>query len=408
VTAAHRPSGQRLPNDASASGAGPVGAGRSPIGALRTVLSPPAPGSATGYFHAIDLLRGIAALSILFWHYVHFYMVGTVVRGYDPTRNPFYDQLWLLYDHGGNAVQLFWLISGFTFAVVYTQRQATTRTFVIHRFARLYPLQLVTLCVVAALQIASVRLLGHGWIYADNDLPHFVDQLLMTDGWGPTIRFSFNGPTWTVSVELLVYALFWVLLTRLFARGALFPLVIAVASLGLSRLGPFQHILQGGFFFFVGCALYPVFLACRGWRAAMALTVGLPLAAAAVVLERWHAVGAVSMLVLVSAVLGAAFVNVERLPAMARRVCRWVGDNTYGIYLWHVPVQITILTGASLLALPRTIFLSPAFLIGFVAVTVGLARTSFLLIERPSRSFLNARFSRPGPGAQADVAARRP
>ncbi|MGI4730535.1 MAG: acyltransferase family protein [Janthinobacterium lividum] len=364
--------------------------------ALRIVLSPPSPNPA-GYFYAIDLLRGTAALSILFWHYVHFFMVGSVAHSYDPARNPFFDQFWLFYEYGGNAVQLFWLISGFTFAAVYVGRQVRTRTFVAHRFARLYPLHFITLCVIATLQIASMRLLGHSSIYDNNDLPHFIDQLFMTDGWGPTIRFSFNGPTWTVSVELLVYALFWYLLPRLFRLGSLFPMLIAAVSLGLSRLGPFQHILEGGFFFFQGCALFPLFLACRGWRAAMVTTVAVPFVAAMLVLAKWHAIGLASMLLLVSLVLCTAFVDLERGPPAARRLCKWIGDNTYGVYLWHVPVQVTILIVVGTYGVSRAVFLTPAFFICYVLGMVGFARTSFLLIERPCRTFLNARLFRPEP-----------
>lgn len=58
-------------------------------------------------FYFIDLLRGFAALSILFWHYQHFYYIkasqSTLI---DKSIQPFYKQLSLFYEHGGEAVQL--------------------------------------------------------------------------------------------------------------------------------------------------------------------------------------------------------------------------------------------------------------------------------------------------------------
>lgn len=352
-----------------------------------------------GYFYAVDLLRGSAALAILFWHYTHFFTLGTRNLPHATRDDPLYGPFWLLYDHGGNAVQLFWIISGFTFSSVYTRRVVSTRVFAAHRFARLYPLHLLTLLCVAGLQIASGKLLGHPSIYADNDLPHFVDQLLLTSGWGPTIRFSFNGPIWTVSVELLIYGLFWLLLPRLFVAGLVVPMLLAVVSLALSRYGPFAHILQGGFFFFAGCGLYPVFLACRGRRWASLAAAGVPLAAALALFIRWHAVGPGSALLCMGLLLGAAFVDAERLRPRARRVMKWLGDNTYGTYLWHVPVQILVLIVVEHGGWSRSLFLRPAFLVAYLATVIVLARVSFLLFEHPWRERLNARLAPRAPVA---------
>ena len=73
---------------------------------------------------------------------------------------------------------------------------------------------------------------------------------------------------------------------------------------------------------------------------------------------------------------------------------KWVGDNTYGMYLWHVPVQIAIILFFARFAVPSDVYLSPWFLISYLALVIGLARLSFVFFERPFRSFLNGRFSR--------------
>ena len=67
---------------------------------------------------------------------------------------------------------------------------------------------------------------------------------------------------------------------------------------------------------------------------------------------------------------------------------RWIGDNTYGTYLWHVPLQIGILTILDHFAISRSIALSPAFFVGFMALVIALARVSFLYFERPARGKL--------------------
>jgi peptidoglycan/LPS O-acetylase OafA/YrhL len=339
------------------------------------------------YFYGVDLIRGLAALSIIFWHYHHFFTAS-----YPTSKFPAYGALWLLYDHGGNAVQLFWLISGFTFSSVYTRRKSSTRGFAVHRFARLYPLHLLTLLVVAGLQALSLSVTGHFFIYQDNDLVHFIDQLLLTPGWGTTIRFSFNGPIWTVSVEILIYAVFWVLLPILFSRGLLIPIAIAAVSLALSRFGPAAHILQGGFYFFTGCALLPVFVAYGSARWLMAGLALLPLTLAFAVFAELHSVGIGSILLCAALLLGASQIKVKKGTRSASFM-KWMGDNTYGTYLWHVPVQIAILMIVTRFGVPQEIFLRPGFLLFFLLLVIVLSRLSFVCYERPLRSYLSRRLA---------------
>lgn len=132
----------------------------------------------------------------------------------------------ILYQHGHFAVQFFWLISGFVFATVYENSAATTRQFFIARFARLYPLHLITLVIVAILQAISIRTTGHSLIYENNDLWHLMLNLAFISAWGLERGYSFNGPIWSVSIELLVYALFWTFRRPLFRWGLVGPALL--------------------------------------------------------------------------------------------------------------------------------------------------------------------------------------
>ena len=75
---------------------------------------------------------------------------------------PFYSILFPIYRNGGYAVQMFWTISGFIFFWRYAGRinDKTMKhyEYFILRFSRLYPLHIVTLVAVAALQLAYFRL----------------------------------------------------------------------------------------------------------------------------------------------------------------------------------------------------------------------------------------------------------
>src|SRR6185312_10359464 len=151
----------------------------------------------------------------------------------DVRRQPLYSLLWPLYGHGNHAVMLFWVISGFVFSAVYVGTRPTVRGFFIQRFSRLYPLHFLTLVAMAALQAWSYRALGHFQIHGSNDLRHFVLDLLFVSGWNYRGGVAFNFPIWSVSTEIIIYWVFFLLLPVLFRRGFLGPAAAAVLFFAL-------------------------------------------------------------------------------------------------------------------------------------------------------------------------------
>jgi peptidoglycan/LPS O-acetylase OafA/YrhL len=119
-------------------------------------------------FFWVDVLRGVAALVIVVFHYHHFYLADAFDRAGVPALEsfPYAAVLAPLYSAvAAKAVEVFWLISGFVFAHVYMRRPVTGWNFFVARFARLYPLHFATLLYVAALQIWSLQGAGHWQIY---------------------------------------------------------------------------------------------------------------------------------------------------------------------------------------------------------------------------------------------------
>lgn len=168
-------------------------------------------GEPVEYYSAVDFLRGMGALTILVWHYHHFYFEKAYFGptngspSWDFARQPFYELLFIPYHWGMWAVQFFWMLSGFVFAFVYLQKEMSAKSFFIFRFSRLYPLHFISLLVIATLQYISLYLLGSFQILEINDLYHFVLNLFFAQHWGLQEGYSFNSPSWSVSVEELVY-----------------------------------------------------------------------------------------------------------------------------------------------------------------------------------------------------------
>ncbi len=131
---------------------------------------------------SLDALRGIAALSIVFWHWQHFFALdGDWQEGWSRDQEPLFWLFKPLYLQGWAAVDLFFVLSGFVFFWLYGEAIREKRVgawrFALLRLSRLYPLHLVLLILVAAMQYAFWQQNGAFFVYQANDAPHFLAQL---------------------------------------------------------------------------------------------------------------------------------------------------------------------------------------------------------------------------------------
>lgn len=363
------------------------------------LLRQPQP-SPIGHLYVIDLARGLAAFSVLFWHYQQFFYLTPGVHPLSPevaASQPGHAALWLLYDYGYFAVQFFWLLSGFVFAAVYVSRKTATREFVVNRLARLYPLHFLTLCVIAVLQWYSMKISGQFQIIPFNDVYHFVLNIFFASFWGIQKGYSFNGPIWSVSVEVLVYGLFWATLPFLFRRGIVGPLLLAaVAWVAAYRFAGHLHLLRECvFYFFTGTAIYLVFASARNRPAILFSIAGiLAIVGLATLWNSPSEPAPIAVPSLLTAVLFACCgLEAISFGEHAKRA-RWIGDSTYGIYLWHVPLQVAVVTYFGQHPAARSALTQPWFLVAFLVTVVALARLSFVFFEDPARKWLK-QFAKP-------------
>jgi peptidoglycan/LPS O-acetylase OafA/YrhL len=157
-------------------------------------------------------LRFFAALIVMTWHCAQ-------------TR-----ALAATFSLGYAGVAFFFLLSGFILTYTYHDafrcglRWEAVRAFYAARFARVYPLHLVTIPIAVACMAAFG---GHGlWdaAGAQTRLQTLAAQAALVQSWIPlqTFYFGGNGPSWSISVEAFFYALFPLLaygLLRVFGRA---------------------------------------------------------------------------------------------------------------------------------------------------------------------------------------------
>lgn len=169
--------------------------------------------------YALDVSRGVAALSVVIWHWQHFaYQGGALTKGFEQNTMPLFSLLQLFYEMGHAGVQYFFLLSGFVFFWLYKKpirnREILPTTFFLQRFSRLYPLHFVTLLVVALLQLLFISHEGNFFVYPFNDINNFILHLGFANAWSSSSVMSFNAPAWSVSIEVLLYCLFFPIVLR--------------------------------------------------------------------------------------------------------------------------------------------------------------------------------------------------
>jgi peptidoglycan/LPS O-acetylase OafA/YrhL len=354
-----------------------------------------------GRFYLVDILRGAASLAVVVWHYQHFFMIAPQQLPSDFTRDvqPLYFFLERFYLYGFNAVQLFFVLSGFVFFSQYLNeirsRQVGAWKFFVLRFSRLYPLQFVTLVFVASLQFVSQNIDGSFIVYSCNDFYHFVLNLFFASRWGLETCASFNAPTWSVSVEVLLYISFF-----LFALIAPRTLSMRIALMFLCVcVGVFFKKYASGSWseigfaiacFYVGGAVFllldlSVNAGCRPVHILIA-AIGAQLAAFAIfaITPRFH------NLLLYGIIFPGAIMVLAAAQYCQFQIgkgARVLGDISYSTYLTHFPIQLTLLLAAKAGLVNIDYHTRSAFLM-FLALLIAVSVPIYYWFERPAQNYL--------------------
>jgi len=338
----------------------------------------------------LEALRFLAAFAVLIFHYRHFASVADTPVDLIKNQLPLYALLRPFYLIGWYGVWVFWCISGFIFFWKYrdaiSDRSMPGRTFLVYRLSRLYPLHIVTFLVVALLQAVYFRWHGYFLVYQANDLKHFLLQIFMASDWIDPKGKSFNGPIWSISVEILVYIVFFLML-RFVTRSAWLNVVVIALSFNVS--GQFATCLA---FFYAG-GLAAIF---RQSLTSTRLTAALERAAWCVVIvipaSIWtfglqSAIVDWVLLLPYTPILLFCLACRIALPAPAARLLEAAGNMTYSSYLLHFPIQLLIALGFTMSGSPIP-FYDGWFFTAFVGATLLAAWLSYRYFEAPAQALL--------------------
>src|SRR5689334_18171621 len=323
---------------------------------------------------------------------------------------PFFWLLKPLYIQGWAAVDLFFVLSGFVFFWLYSESLRDGRVrlgaFALMRFSRLYPLQVLTLIVVALLQSLYFARVGRFFIYQDNVWQHFILHLGLVQNWWPNMPQSFDGPSWSVSIEVLLYLVFFAG-CRLGVRAGWRTLLLAIAAAPLMWVD--EHISRGMIGFFMGGVAYALWDHARSRPSAVLLarlTATLSLIGWAILLlllyrqSPWLAGGELNVgflyafdyLLCPLTVLSLALY--ESVSARRFKRLAFLGDISYSTYMLHFPLQLLVVLLALRFGLAPAFFMQGWVMLAFLAVLIALAALTYLFFEKPMQDLLRGRSRR--------------
>lgn len=174
---------------------------------------------------ALTGLRGVAALWVLAFH-------AFACRGY-------FGPLDLLDSAGYLGVDVFFILSGFVLSFNYSRVAVSYGVFLRKRLARIYPAYAFVLLVML-LAVAAATNSGLPLPDSMFTTRGFVESLLLVQAWHGTLRFVWNGPSWSVSAEWAAYLLFpviaWVAVRLKSPRHLLLGLALCFAALYVAPL----------------------------------------------------------------------------------------------------------------------------------------------------------------------------
>ncbi|UVK39173.1 acyltransferase [Mesorhizobium sp. AR10] len=340
----------------------------------------------------LDALRGVAAISVMLYHFSPFITDGKVLPS------------------SYLAVDLFFLLSGFVIAHAYDRKIETGMgfgTFLLIRLIRLYPLYL------AGTLLGFFYLLIKNRLMPAEYLPLSDIAVMLTTGmfFIPLVSsayhtiFPLNPASWSLFFELLVniayFLLFFVLSKRVLASliaGSLVLLVVAAALAGTLDFGMTGQTIISGlprvcFSFFLGVLLCRSIGLYRGklgfLQTGYWIEISIVLTLVAFAIAPGGAMRPIYDLICIVLLFPIMVVVGALAPTHPRcsKLYSWLGRISYPIYIIHTPL-LMIIAGAGKAVSIDPFANHPWFGIVMAIAVIVIGDIGTRIFDEPVRRFL--------------------
>ena len=179
----------------------------------------------------LTFTRFFAAISIVIFHY------GNNIF-------PFYSEpVDFLFKQANIGVSYFFILSGFVMIIAYKERgEIEYVDFVKRRFARIYPVYALAILVLLIYYILILKSFGYKSV---------ILNLTLLQSWVPGFALSFNTPGWSLAVEMFFYISFPFLFNHFYNKYSLKSLLVPIIL--------FFFISQLAFLFLTSSTFYDGF-----------------------------------------------------------------------------------------------------------------------------------------------------
>lgn len=346
----------------------------------------------------IELLRFLASLAVILAHYMHFFNPFNFNSNLKIFKNylvfeekylPFYEILEYFYRFGYYGVYFFWEISGFVLAYTYlNKKNLNFKIFAINRFSRLYPLHLFSLILIAVLQTSTLSIFNKELINVNefyngsNNFKDFVAHIFFISGWFESTKLSFNFPVWSVSIEIIVYFIFFFLIINIKKKIFNYIIIFSIFFI-LEKNNINIFFLECGKYFFNGVLIYLVINKIEKNSYIIIISLFLLI---------FSIIGNFKSLLFFSSIILIALYLDKEIKNNFTNKFSLLGNLTYSSYLLHIPIQILIIIIFNFFNLNSTIFTKSYFFISYILLVYIISHYSYKNIELPFKMLIRKSF----------------
>lgn len=338
----------------------------------------------------LDGLRCFAILPVVLFHYFVRWASPNYQHSLYPYENLFAD--WTAFKYGFLGVELFFIISGFVIAMT-LERCRTPREFAARRYARLAPamiiFSLVTYFVETLVPSSPFYRTPVSFLSSLTFIePRLLNQVFHTDAFN-----TIDGVYWSLFIEVKFYVLAAILYFGASGRLVSGIALLSIVAIGLnlyhvpvaSALGALLLFPEYLPWFVMGIGFFRWHkdgMASGGWRLVL-----LGVTEIAILAVHEHSPSQVGAAV----VLPLFFLASLQLPTL-QRLLSWrplvlIGTSSYGFYLLHQDVGVTLLHALPAYFHERPLVGALAALLLIAALAI-VARLSFVFIEQRASAVL--------------------
>lgn len=352
---------------------------------------------AAEYFPALTGLRFFLALWVILHHLVS---KGMMLDAWTQSL-PLVVRTFL--QQGHIAVRTFFVLSGFVLAQGYARSRWTRKDLVnygVARFARVYPVYLVSVVVVA---FFIVQFLLSPQFNGGLKLETIAAYLLVLQGWIGNPVAGWNTPAWSLSCEFLFYLCLPALLIWLGPRSRLklgaLMITALVLPIVLRRAGvpsawkPIMHLGD----FLVGIAAARVYgilkegesvwLRRGPWLYVPAFAMGFVVVVFPAVLMNAIDLGTVLRPLNGLLVLGLALGGGGVVRILSTAVAQYLGQASYSMYILHIPILWWFGNAGPGIFRDSRLLVALVYILGMILVSAAC----FEYIEKPSNRWIRDR-----------------